>query len=115
MPESGKLPRNCSLKNRSEISELVKDGRRLPGNCFAVVWQPSDRFRFAVLLSGRHGPANRRNRIKRLFREAIRLSRPHLTRPVKMVIFPDVTDEEPELKLIRTDVCRVFQELSAQQ
>lgn len=114
MPESGKLPRSCSLKSRSEISEILKNGRRLPGNCFAVVWQPSDRFKFAVLLSRRHGPAIRRNRIKRLFREAIRLSRTRLTRSVKMVVFPEVTDEEPELNRIRTDVCRVFQELSAE-
>jgi ribonuclease P protein component len=113
LPKKGKLPRSESLKSRLEIASILREGNRLPGNYFTLVWRPAQRFGYAVLLSRRHGLAVRRNRIKRLYREAIRLCRSRLPQAGSVIILPDVSNRMPAFQQILSDVCRVFEKLEA--
>jgi ribonuclease P protein component len=100
-----------TLKSRVEISVLLKQGRRVSAHSCTVVWQPAEAFRYGILLSRRHGKAHDRNRIKRLFREAIRLTRRELAASVKLVILPRVGEKLPPLDEIKADVTRLFEQI----
>ncbi|RME31288.1 MAG: ribonuclease P protein component [Candidatus Zixiibacteriota bacterium] len=102
------LPRNLSLKRRLEIAAVMKRGRRFRGRFCVLVWEPAGEFRYAVFVSKRHGSAVRRNRLKRLYREAIRLNRETLAEPGKLIVLPRLTDEIPSWRQVETDVHTLF-------
>ncbi len=77
------------------------------GNCFSLVWRPADRFAWCVLVSKRIGPAARRTRIKRLFREAIRLNRPEMTATGTIAILPKTGCLKLSFEEINSDVRRI--------
>ena len=112
LPENAKLPRSVSLKSKTEITELLREGRYLAGELASIKWKESDQFRFAILLSKRHGSAVKRNRIKRLFREAIRLSQHTLQGKVRFVLLPGKEMRLPEYAQIRDEISSLFHRIS---
>ena len=69
------------LKHRKDIARVFDEGRRRSDariTLIAAANPQASHARVAVLVSKRHGPAVTRNRIKRLCREAFRLTRPEL-------------------------------------
>jgi ribonuclease P protein component len=101
-----------SLKSRAEIDSLFVNGRRLPTPFFTLIWEPSDAFKYGIFVSRQSGSAARRNRLKRRFREALRLSRERLTKTVRVGIVPRPVAAEPELELLIDNVSRMFEQLS---
>jgi ribonuclease P protein component len=69
------LPKSLLLKKKVEIENVLHSGKRIPGNIFNVFIYASGRTRVAFLVSKKVGSAVRRNRMKRLLREAYRLNR----------------------------------------
>ncbi len=112
LPVTNRLTRSESLKSRLEISRLLKGGRRCSGHYCTVVWENSQSFKCAVLLSGKTRTAVFRNRLKRLFREAVRLNRKLLSRPVKVAIMVRQFQDEPEFQDINKDISHAFTAIS---
>ncbi len=93
---------------------MLRQGRRIPTDFFTLAWQPAETFKYGVLVSRGIRPACRRNRLKRLYREAIRLSRSHLTKTGRLAVLPRVPGLEPKLERLVADVTRVFEQLNGE-
>jgi len=107
-----KLPRSASLKRRVEIDSLFDKGQRFPTDFFTLIWQPAEQFRYGIFVAKTFGTASQRNRIKRLLREALRLSRQKLAVPGLVGLLPRPAGNEPPLEQLIDDVSRIFQQIS---
>jgi ribonuclease P protein component len=111
LPAKNSLPRQLSLKSRIEIDTLFKQGRRFQGEYCTVIWLPADSFAYGVFVSRKYGNAPKRNHIKRLCREAIRLGKARLMTPGRLAVLPKPADSVPSFEEIKTDVYRLLEEL----
>ena len=62
-----KYPR---LKKNTDIQRLFKKGKKAYSRELTAVYSPSAELKMAVIVSKKHGKAVKRNRIKRLIRQA---------------------------------------------
>lgn len=84
---SGKRRR---VRRRADLDAVFRDGRRLGDGWITLLARPNGLAlsRFGVAVSAAHGRAVRRNRTKRLCREALRLARPELPAGWDLVVVP---------------------------
>jgi len=111
LPGRNNFPRSLSLKSRLEITGLLNEGQRFTGNCFTLIWKPGDKFAWCVLVSARLGPAVERVRVKRRFREAIRLTRAEMKAAGIMAIIPRAGCLKLSFETIKSDVHRIATQL----
>jgi len=92
------------ISRRRDIRRVLRTGRRVRDGQVSLVAMANEDFssarRFAVVVSRRHGPAVRRNRIKRLCREAFRLVRNRLPEGFDYIVIPAI-GVMPELDELR--------------
>ncbi len=82
--------KSLRITRRDDFSRLFDAGKRMADSTLTMFALPNDRktVRLGVAVSGRHGNAVRRNRVKRLCREAFRLLRPQLPAGWDYMIVP---------------------------
>lgn len=108
MLERNNLPRRTSLKRKADIDQLLRAGHKISGDLFSLVWQKSPDFSFGILISKHFGSAVKRNRTKRLIREAIRLNRQSLDHTVSIAILPKPGACEINFDEINGEINRIF-------
>lgn len=77
-PGRERIPRHERLRAAAEIREVRASGRCVPGRTMTLYVADSRGYRFGVVAGRRVGLATRRNRARRLVREALRRLRPRL-------------------------------------
>jgi len=83
-----RLPPFERIRRKSDFSNIYRDGSRLRGRYFTLVFQRNglDHSRLAVVASRKVGPAVIRNRAKRRFRELFRRNKELLREPLDLVV-----------------------------
>lgn len=84
------LPRSKRITRRSDFNRLFETGRRATDGYMMLLAAPNglDCSRCGVAVSGRHGSAPARNRVKRLCREAFRLDQHGLPAGWDFILVP---------------------------
>ena len=72
-----KLPKACLLRKNGEFNRVYRQGRRLHGKGFSLIFATNamEYNRLGISVQKKTGKAVDRNRIKRIIREAFRLHR----------------------------------------
>ncbi len=110
-----KLPRAARLLKQHEFRRVYGRGARAHGNCLVVVgWhRRSPGHRLGVSVSKQHGCAVRRNKIKRLLREAFRLERPGLPGRFDLILIPRPSESKYRLEQLRDELTRLVAKLAS--
>ncbi|GAB4152636.1 MAG: hypothetical protein Kow00107_03170 [Planctomycetota bacterium] len=82
------LPRSSRLLKKAEFDRLFADGRKVVGRHIIAFIAPSQNSRLGLVVSKRWGGAVRRNRIKRLMREAFRQTKAEVDFSFDVILLP---------------------------
>ena len=101
------------LRRKSEFDAVFDAGRRLRGRSVTLIAAPNDlgRSRVGVVASRRIGGAVLRNRAKRLMREAFRLNRHLIARPMDVILIAQPRTPRTPFSEIEDEVQRFFRSL----
>lgn len=76
------------IKKNADIQRLFKRGKKAFSSALTALYVPSDELRMAVIVSKKHGKAVKRNRIKRLLRQAFYNTCREIGFPCAVVLIP---------------------------
>lgn len=101
------------LRRAGDFARLRAEGRRLAQGCLVANWSelPGGAVsQLGVIAGKRLGPATVRHRAKRLLREAFRLHRQKLHRPVKVVLVARDSIVGKKLAEVERDFLKVMRQ-----
>lgn len=107
--ERFRFPAHLRLKSPAEF-KAVYDRKKSAGDDVLIVYAAESGLphpRLGVSVSRKVGNAVVRNRFKRLFREAFRLTRPELPAGVDLVLIPRPQAGEPTLDKLKTSLVKL--------
>ncbi len=81
------------LKKKKEITKILKAGTRVHSGSLTVVFFASERTRMAVCVGKKFGKSVKRNRIKRLLREAFSCHAEKIAPPQSFLLIPRVKEQ----------------------
>jgi ribonuclease P protein component len=93
--ESGRFPRSLRLRSAADFRRVYEQGERAGDAYLLLIAAHNDLpwTRMGVSVSRRHGNAVRRNRKKRLLREAFRLSQQLVPAGLDLILIPRQRDD----------------------
>ncbi len=108
------LPARRRLKTQRHFRAVYQHGRRAGGQWLTVVVLrrragPDHDVRVGLSVSKDHGGAVRRNKLKRLLREAFRLQRSSLPPGLDLVLIPRQRDDDFPLAALRAELPQLVQ------
>jgi ribonuclease P protein component len=113
LQKENSLKRSTSLKSRVEIGSLFDTGERIRTELFNVFWKKADQFKFGVFIKGSKVNAVYRNKIKRIYREAIRLNKKLLTDNYLIAINPKTYNSSPSFNQVNDEIIRTFEKINS--
>ena len=81
------------LKKQADFQRLFNKGKRAFAPSLTVLYRPSDKLTMGISIGKKHGKSVRRNRIKRLLREAFRAVKDEIKGTYTFVLIPKVSEE----------------------
>ena len=80
------------LKKQADFQKLFHKGKRAHSPSVTVIYKPTDKMTMGISVGKRHGKSVQRNRIKRLLREAFRLTQGKMQKNYQIVLIPKVCE-----------------------
>jgi len=111
-----RLPATARLRSGRDFQRVYQRGQRAAGALLTVVALRSRSARgsrVGVSVSKDHGAAVRRNKIKRLLREAFRLERKHLPADFDLVLIPRPRQGKLQLAALRAELLALVARIAA--
>ena len=114
MAGSATLPRSARLLTVHDFRRVYGRGRRVSGRQIVVVALPrrAPGHRLGGSVSKEHGSAVRRNKLKRLLREAFRLERATLLGAFDLVLIPKTPRARLQLAELRRELSQLVERLA---
>ena len=81
------------LKKQADFQKLFKTGKRAFSASLTMIYRQAETLTMGISVGKRHGKSVKRNRIKRLIREAFRAENNALKENYRIVFIPKVSDE----------------------
>jgi ribonuclease P protein component len=109
VPDRLTFPAHLRLKTPAEF-KAVYDRKKSAGDDLLIVYARENELphpRLGVSVSKKIGAAVVRNRYKRLFREAFRLTRPELPAGVDLILIPRAQAGEPTLERLKASLVKL--------
>jgi ribonuclease P protein component len=111
--ENLSLPRAMRLRRPADF-QRVYDRRRSASDAWLIVYGCENGLthaRLGLSVSRKNGNAVQRNRLRRLYREAFRLTRHEMPGGLDLVLIPR-KPQEPTLEQIEESLCRLVNQLA---
>ena len=81
------------LKKQTDFQKLFQKGKRAYSISVMMVYRPSDKTYMGISVGKKHGKSVKRNKIKRLIREAFRSAVTQMQGKYSIVLIPKVLEE----------------------
>ena len=112
MTPASRLPAQLRLKTQRDFRGVYGRGRRASGEWVTVVVWPRrsgevEAPRLGLSVSKDHGGAVRRNKLKRVLREAFRLERARMPQRCDVVLIPRRRDDNLPLEELRRELAKL--------
>lgn len=81
------------IKKNVDFQKLFNRGKKVFSPAVTLIYFPAKKLSMGLAVSKKHGKAVKRNRIKRLLREAFYQTAEKLNRPYAVILVPKVAEE----------------------
>jgi ribonuclease P protein component len=81
------------LKKQTDFQKLFQKGKRAHAPSLTIVYRPAEKMTMGISIGKKHGKSVVRNRVKRLLREAFRLTQGEMQGKYSIVLIPKVSQQ----------------------
>lgn len=110
MTKAQGFPRDERIRRTADFERVFREGQRQRGPLFALRWMPNGlaHARLGIALSRAWKSAVRRNRAKRLVREAFRTHKRHLPVGIDVIVQPHPGWNDPSAGDVAAELVRLL-------